>query len=149
MFGKPIGGKQIQQIRLADMLTNITQGQLLCLQLGRLKDAGTMTPQQVSLAKRANVNMACDIAREARRRFPALQQAAIIRGWAIPVAFVSDNRPLLGPVDEVAGLLVATGLKSTIILTPLVGALVADMVAGRNLDPRLAEFSPSRAVAGT
>ncbi|MED5199925.1 MAG: acyl-CoA dehydrogenase family protein [Gemmatimonadota bacterium] len=67
MFGKPIGGKQIQQIRLADMLTNITQGQLLCIQLGRLKDAGTMTPQQVSLAKRANVNMACDIAREARR----------------------------------------------------------------------------------
>jgi glutaryl-CoA dehydrogenase len=67
MFGKPIGGKQIQQIRLADMLTNITQGQLLCIQLGRLKDAGTMTPEQVSLAKRANVNMACDIAREARR----------------------------------------------------------------------------------
>jgi len=67
MFDGPIGGKQIQQIRLADMLTNITQAQLLCIQLGRLKDAGTMTPQQVSLAKRANVNMACDIAREARR----------------------------------------------------------------------------------
>ena len=49
------------------MLTWITQGQLLCLRLGRLKDEGKMTPQQVSLAKRANVNMACDIAREARR----------------------------------------------------------------------------------
>ena len=67
MFGKPLGGKQIQQIRLADMLTQITQGQLLCIQLARLKDAGTMTPQQVSLAKRANVDMACDIARESRR----------------------------------------------------------------------------------
>jgi glutaryl-CoA dehydrogenase len=67
MFGGPIGGKQIQQVRLADMLTKITQAQLLCLQLGRLKDAGTMTPQQVSLAKRANCDMACDIAREARR----------------------------------------------------------------------------------
>ena len=67
MFGTPLGGKQIQQIRLADMLTKITQAQLLCVQLGRLKDAGTMTPQQVSLAKRANVDMACDIAREARR----------------------------------------------------------------------------------
>ena len=67
MFDGPMGGKQIQQIRLADMLTKITQGQLLCVQLGRLKDAGTMTPQQVSLAKRANVDMACDIAREARR----------------------------------------------------------------------------------
>ena len=67
MFAKPIGGTQIQQVRLADMLTEITKAQLLCLQLGRLKDAGTMTPQQVSLAKRNNVSMACDIAREARR----------------------------------------------------------------------------------
>ena len=67
MFEGVIAGKQIQQVRLADMLTSITQGQLLCFRLGRLKDRGTMTPQQVSLAKRANVNMACDIAREARR----------------------------------------------------------------------------------
>ena len=67
MFEGVIGGKQIQQVRLADMLTWITQGQLICHRLGRLKDEGTMTPQQVSLAKRANVNMACDIAREARR----------------------------------------------------------------------------------
>ncbi|HEU5218444.1 MAG TPA: acyl-CoA dehydrogenase family protein [Gemmatimonadales bacterium] len=67
MFGKPIGGTQIQQVRLADMLTEITKAQLLCLQLGRLKDAGTMTPQQVSLAKRNNVSMACDVARESRR----------------------------------------------------------------------------------
>ena len=67
MFDGPIGGKQIQQVRLADMLTGITQGQLLCLQLGRLKDAGKAKPQQVSLAKRANCSMACDVAREARR----------------------------------------------------------------------------------
>jgi glutaryl-CoA dehydrogenase len=67
MFDGPIGGKQIQQVRLAEMLTGITQAQLVCLQLGRLKDKGTMTPQQVSLAKRANVSMACDVAREARR----------------------------------------------------------------------------------
>jgi glutaryl-CoA dehydrogenase len=67
MFDKPIGGTQIQQVRLADMLTEITKAQFLCLQLGRLKDAGTMTPQQVSLAKRNNVNMACECAREARR----------------------------------------------------------------------------------
>jgi len=67
MFGKPIGGTQIQQVRLADMLTEITKAQCLTLQLGRLKDAGSMTPQQVSLAKRNNVSMACDCAREARR----------------------------------------------------------------------------------
>jgi len=67
MFDRPIGQTQIQQVRLADMLTEITKAQLLTLQLGRLKDAGTMTPQQVSLAKRNNVNMATECAREARR----------------------------------------------------------------------------------
>jgi glutaryl-CoA dehydrogenase len=67
MFDGPIGGKQIQQVRLAEMLTGITQGQLLAWRLGRMKDEGTMTPQQVSLAKRANVDMACEVAREARR----------------------------------------------------------------------------------
>lgn len=67
MFDGTIAGKQIQQVRLAEMLTSITQAQLLAYQLGRLKDAGTMTPQQVSLAKRANVDMACEVAREARR----------------------------------------------------------------------------------
>jgi glutaryl-CoA dehydrogenase len=67
MFDKPIGAFQLQQARLAEMLTEIVKGQLLVLQLGRLKDAGTFTPQQVSLAKRNNVNVATDIAREARR----------------------------------------------------------------------------------
>ncbi len=67
MFDKPIAHTQIQQVRLADMLTEIVKAQFLTLQLGRLKDIGTMTPEQVSLAKRNNVNMACDIAREARR----------------------------------------------------------------------------------
>ena len=99
-----------------------------------------------ALGRRVTATALPAIAREARRRFPALGQAAVLRGWAIPVAFVPDNRPLLGPVDEVTGLLVATGLKSTIILTPFAGALVADMVTGRELDPRLAEFSPSRSV---
>jgi len=67
MFDKVIAGFQIQQVRLADMLSEIVKAQLLSLHLGRLKDAGTMTPQQVSLAKRNNVSMATDIAREARR----------------------------------------------------------------------------------
>jgi glutaryl-CoA dehydrogenase len=67
MFDRPIAAFQIQQARLADMLTEITKAQLLVLQLGRLKDRGTMTPQQVSLAKRNNVNVAAECAREARR----------------------------------------------------------------------------------
>ena len=67
MFDRPIGGFQIQQVRLADMLTEIVKAQLVSLHLGRMKDAGTFTPQQVSLAKRNNVSMATDVAREARR----------------------------------------------------------------------------------
>ncbi|MBI4419963.1 MAG: acyl-CoA dehydrogenase family protein [Gemmatimonadetes bacterium] len=67
MFDRPIGGFQLQQARLAEMLTEITKAQLLCVQLGRLKDKGTMLPEQVSLAKRNNVNMATEAARETRR----------------------------------------------------------------------------------
>src|SRR5262249_48970351 len=51
---------------LADMLTEITKGQVLCLQLGRLKERGQATPEMVSLAKRNNVEVALDIARAAR-----------------------------------------------------------------------------------
>ena len=67
MFDKPIGGFQLQQQRLAVMLTEIVKAQLVSLHLGRLKDSGKLTPQQVSLAKRNNCEMATDIAREARR----------------------------------------------------------------------------------
>jgi glutaryl-CoA dehydrogenase len=67
MFGRPIGGFQLQQARLAEMLTEITKAQLLCVQLGRLKDDGKATPEQVSLAKRNNVSIATDVARETRR----------------------------------------------------------------------------------
>jgi glutaryl-CoA dehydrogenase len=67
MFDRPIGAFQLQQARLAEMVTEIVKGQLLALHLGRMKDLGTFTPQQVSLAKRNNVNVATDIAREARR----------------------------------------------------------------------------------
>ena len=72
MFGRPIGGFQIQQVRIAEMLTEIVKGQLVSLHLGRMKDAGTFTPQQVSLAKRNNVSIATDIAREARRLLGAV-----------------------------------------------------------------------------
>ncbi len=67
MFGKPIAGFQIQQARLAEMVSDLVKGQLLSLHLGRMKDKNLMTPQQVSLAKRNNVDIATNIAREARR----------------------------------------------------------------------------------
>ena len=66
VFKRPIAHTQTIQRRLADMCRRITTAQLLCLQLGRLKDQGTMHHTQVSLAKWNNVRMALDIARDAR-----------------------------------------------------------------------------------
>jgi glutaryl-CoA dehydrogenase len=66
VFGRPVAAYQLTQAKLADMVTGITQGQLLALQLARLKDAGRLRPEQVSLAKRSNVRMALEVARTAR-----------------------------------------------------------------------------------
>ncbi len=65
-FSRPIAGYQLVQNKLANMVTEITKAQLLCLRLGRLKESGTMTNAQVSLAKRNNCSMARDVARDAR-----------------------------------------------------------------------------------
>jgi glutaryl-CoA dehydrogenase len=66
MFSRPIGGYQLVQSKLVWMLTEITKAQLLALRLGRLKDAGKMRPEQVSLAKMNNVSMALHTSRLAR-----------------------------------------------------------------------------------
>ncbi|MBT4317577.1 MAG: acyl-CoA dehydrogenase [Candidatus Marinimicrobia bacterium] len=65
-FSKPIAGYQLTQAKLADMVTLITESQLLVYRLGRLKDEGKMTFQQVSMAKRNNCTMARNIARLSR-----------------------------------------------------------------------------------
>ena len=66
MFSKPIAAYQLVQAKLVGMIAEITKAQLLSLHLGRLKDAGTMRPEQVSLAKMNNVSQALHIARVAR-----------------------------------------------------------------------------------
>ncbi|TYO99413.1 glutaryl-CoA dehydrogenase [Geothermobacter ehrlichii] len=65
-FDRPIAATQLQQKKLAEMVTELTKGQLLAYQLGRLKDAGTYTPAQVSMAKMNNANIAREIASAAR-----------------------------------------------------------------------------------
>lgn len=84
-FGKPIASFQLQQKKLAEFLTEITKAQLLCLQLGNLKNEYKATPAQISMAKRNNVKMAIDIARESRQmlggmgimgEFPMMRHAA-------------------------------------------------------------------------
>ncbi len=66
-FDKPIAGFQLQQKKLAEMITEITKAQLLVWRLSVLMDAGQATPQQVSMAKRNACEMAANIAREARQ----------------------------------------------------------------------------------
>ena len=66
-FGKPIASFQLMQKKLAEMITEITKAQLLTFRLGQMKNAGTATTAQISMAKRNNVAMALDVAREARQ----------------------------------------------------------------------------------
>ena len=66
-FGKPIGQFQLQQKKLAEMITEITKSQLLAWRLGVMRDNGTATSAQISMSKRNNVDMAINIAREARQ----------------------------------------------------------------------------------
>lgn len=84
-FGKPIASFQLQQKKLAEFLTEITKAQLLCWQLGNLKNEHKASPSQISMAKRNNVKMAIDIARESRQmlggmgimgEFPMMRHAA-------------------------------------------------------------------------
>jgi glutaryl-CoA dehydrogenase len=71
-FGKPIAATQLQQKKLAEMITEITKAQLLALRLGQLKNEGKATTAQISMAKRNNVSMALNIAREARQVLGAM-----------------------------------------------------------------------------
>ncbi|MDX1543724.1 MAG: acyl-CoA dehydrogenase family protein [Christiangramia sp.] len=66
-FDKPIGSKQLQQKKLAEMITEITKAQLMAWRLGVLRNEGKATTAQISMAKRNNVEMAINIAREARQ----------------------------------------------------------------------------------
>jgi sarcosine oxidase subunit beta len=108
-----------------------------------LGEAVTVTDK---LNRRVSEESMAGIARTFQLRFPRLSQVAILRGWAIPVAFTGDNQPLFGKVDRFKNLYIAAGLKSTIVLAPILGETMADLICGRNTDPRLAAFSPSRSL---
>lgn len=71
-FGKPLGAFQLQQKKLAEMITEITKAQLLVWRLGVLKNENRATPAQISMAKRNNVDMALNIARDARQMLGAM-----------------------------------------------------------------------------
>ena len=71
-FGKPIGSFQLQQKKLAEMLTEITKAQFITWRLGTLKDEGKATSAHISMCKRNNVEMALKIARDSRQMLGAM-----------------------------------------------------------------------------
>ena len=70
-FGRPVAATQLQQQKLASMATEVNRATLLALHLGRLKDAGRLRPEQISMGKLANVNAALEVARTARQMLGA------------------------------------------------------------------------------
>ena len=86
------------------------------------------------------------IARVALRFLPSIAGLRILRGWAAPVAFTDDGLPLLGPVEGLRGLFMATAFKSTVVITPWVGDLVVEWVSTGRTRFDLTAFAPDRAI---
>lgn len=76
--------------------------------------------------------------------FPSFHRLRILRGWSAPVAYTPDSCPWLGPVAGIEGLFLATAFRSTVIVTPLVGELVAQLVTRGKCDLILDDFLPER-----
>jgi sarcosine oxidase subunit beta len=108
-----------------------------------LGEAGIVTD---SLNSEATAGGQAAIAKLVGRYFPAMHRLRILRGWAAPVAFTGDNLPFLGPVDGIQGLILATAFKSTVIVTPLIGETIAQLVVEGQTTLDLAPFSPNRKI---
>lgn len=106
-----------------------------------LGEAARLTDDLDALATPAGLTA---IARLVARYFPTLQTLRLLRGWAASVAFTSDGLPFLGPVAGLTNLFMATAFKSTVIITPLVGRLMAQLVTTGRTDIDIAAFSPNR-----
>lgn len=87
------------------------------------------------------------IAEVTTRFFPALRPLRALRSWAMPVASTPDGLPCLGPVRDVPGLFIATAFKSTVIVTPVVGEIVTDLILGRPPMIDITPFLPDRSIA--
>lgn len=77
------------------------------------------------------------------RRLPVARSASVIRAWAKPVPFTPDHQPIIGPVRSHPNLFIASGLKSALIITPLLSKLIAGAIITGNPGP-LRDFSPGR-----
>ena len=109
-----------------------------------LGEAGAITDD---LGAHATGQGQAAVAREVMRVLPALARLRVLRGWAAPVAFTADGLPFLGPVRDLPGLILATAFKSTVVVTPLVGDAVAQLVCTGRTDLDLTPFSPDRDIS--
>ena len=109
-----------------------------------LGEVGVITDD---LGARATWRGQAAIAREVARFLPALASVRVLRGWAAPVAFTTDGRPFLGPVRDLPGLILATAFKSTVVVAPLIGDTMAQLVCDGRTDLDLTPFSPDREIA--
>ncbi len=83
------------------------------------------------------------------RYFPSLAKLRILRSWSAPVADVSDGLPMLGPVTGIDGLYLATAFRSTVIITPLVGKTIAQLLTTGTSDLDIEHFLPERKINET
>jgi glycine/D-amino acid oxidase-like deaminating enzyme len=80
------------------------------------------------------------------RYFSAFRDLRVLRGWGRPVAFTHDGLPYFGPVAAFPGLILATAFRSTVIVTPLAGQIITQLIQNGCSDLDLAHFSPDRAL---
>lgn len=80
------------------------------------------------------------------RYFPSFSKLRILRSWSAPVAHTFDSCPLLGPVEGLSGLFLATAFRSTVVTTPLVGETIAQLVTQGKCDLDIQHFSPDRSM---
>jgi glycine/D-amino acid oxidase-like deaminating enzyme len=90
------------------------------------------------------LNSPGSISRLALRFLPELLSARIVRAWAAPVAFTADGRPFVGPVNGLDGLLLALAFKSTVVVTPLIGQTIAQLVVNGHSNLDISPFLLSR-----
>ena len=106
-----------------------------------LGEVGLIT---TDLGSAATPNGQTAIAAVVGKHFPQLQRLRVLRGWAAPVAFTLDGLPYFGPVTDAPGLILATAFKSTVIVTPLVGETIAQLVVDGQTALDITPFSPNR-----
>lgn len=108
-----------------------------------LGEAATVT---TALDSDASAEGQAAVAELAAHFFPVLARARVLRSWAAPVAFTADGRPFLGPVAGIENVYLAAAFKSTVVVTPVVGEILAQLVLGEEIVLDLSPFSPDREV---